>query len=358
MNNRDIRELQERGIVLQPSMQFMQTYPEKTKENLYQIDARATARKMAMDSALAPNVGAPAQFYNVLSPNTINILYDKLAASNILPLRKEGTFADETLSVCVREFTGGTTAYNDFSRGVTSDINTSYPMREQYRFKTGVVYGDLEVEKSTAARISLAAAKQESAAFAMAVTENKVFCRGVEHKQTYGLLNDPNLNSPISALNANINGEQKTKWTDKDKDPVGCANHIANDILAAFNELVGNNGGHIDPLTPMKLVLSQKRAAFLDRTNNYGKTVREIVKNSIPNLEVVTLPECSMAEGERLYLICSQVLGQEAGYLGFTDQLRVSPVIVEDTYKYQSFSGGTWGCILTQPNLVSIVTGI
>ncbi len=358
MTERELLELQDKGITLAPGMRFMDA-KSVGANGTYTLDFHKTADRLAMDSALAPNVGGPAMFYNVLSPNTVSILFNAMKASQVLDLRKEGSFADETLSIPVFEHVGGTSAYSDFSRGISSDINESYPVRQHYRYKTSITYGDLEVEKASARRVTLAAKKQEAAADLMARTENQVYLRGVAGLKLYGLLNDPNLNEPIQALSVTTpEGAGKTKWTDKAKDAQGVANHIANDILAAYTELCSNNGGHIDPTSPMKLVLSNKRQPFLSYANNFGNTVLDIVKQTISNLEVVAVPECSMTDGEKMFLICSNVVGQEVGYLAFSEKLRVSPVIQEDTYKLQTFSAGTWGCVLTQPNLVSIVTGI
>ncbi len=357
MNVKDLEYLSKKGITLPYGMEFMRTRGKKNSRHL--IDNEGTLA-LAMDSAatLAPNIGGPAMFYNVLSPNVVSILFNAMRATELLPLRKEGSFADETLNIRVREFTGGTSAYNDFNNGISSDVNDSYPVRAQYRYKTSIMYGDLEVEKASARRVALAAEKQESAAFNMAQTENKIYLYGVKGLKVYGLLNDPNLNSPINALNATVNGGEKTKWTDKDKDPVGVANHIANDVLALYQELVSNNGGHIDPMTPMTLALSEKRISFLSRVNNYGNTVMNIIKETIPNLKVVTLPEASQTDGEKMYLICNEVNGQEAGYLAFSEKLRVSPVIQQPSYQFQTYSAGVWGCVITQPNLIATMTGI
>lgn len=357
MNVQDFEYLQSKGINLRPGMEFMRTRGERNGRRL--IDSERTMQ-LAMDAAptLAPNVGGPSLFYNVLSPNVVSILFNAMRASEVLPLRKEGTFADETLNIRVREFTGGTSAYNDFQNGVSSDVNDSYPVRGQYRYKTSIMYGDLEVEKATARRVALAAEKQEAAAYNMARTDNAICLYGVKGLKVYGLLNDPNLNSPINALNATINGEQKTKWTDKDKDPIGVANHIANDVLALYQELIANNGAHIDPTTPMTLVLSEKRVSFLSRANNYGNTVMDIIKSTIPNIKVVTLPEASLASGEQMMLICEHVNGQEAGYFAFSEKLRVSPVIQMPNYQFQNYSAGSWGCIITQPSLIATMTGI
>ncbi len=357
MKLEDSKYLQSKGIILPHGMELMRTRGKHKGRHL--IDEKGTMA-LAMDSAatLTANTAGPAMFYNVLSPNVVSILFKAMRATELLPLRKEGSFGDETLNIRVREFTGGTSAYNDFSNGISSDVNDSYPVRAQYRYKTMIMYGDLEVQKATARRVALAAEKQESAAYNMAQTENKIYLYGVKDLKVYGLLNDPNLNSPINALNATVNGEQKTKWTDKDKDPVGVANHIANDVLALYQELVSNNGAHIDPTTEMTLALSEKRVPFLSRANNYGNTVMSIIKETIPNLKVVTLPEASLSSGENMYLICSQVNGQDAGYLAFSEKLIVSPVIQMPSYQYQTYSAGSWGCVITQPSLIASMTGI
>ena len=358
MNLKDAQYLQSKGINIPSNMEIMHTSGQD-RYGRHVIDEQRTMA-LAMDSAatLAPNVGGPSMFGTVISPNVFSILFSKLTASELLPLRKEGAFADEVLSMRVREFTGGTSPYNDYSNGVSSSVNDNYPTRAQYRFRTSIQYGDLEVEKAAARRVSLAAEYQESAAWNIAKTENMIYLHGVKGLKVYGLLNDPNLNAPINALPAQVNGASKTLWTDKDKDPIGVANHIANDVLALHQDLVSRNGGHIDNNSQFTLALSQKRRNFLNRANNYGNTVMNVIKETIPNLNIVTVPECSLQEGERMYLICAQVMGQDAGYLAFSEKLRVSPVIQMPSYQFQTYTAGCWGAIITQPNLIAIMTGI
>lgn len=365
MDIKKYNELKARGITLPPGMEIMAS---RTVNGVLKVDPQATLTNMrynsgayAMDAAmntLAPSIGGPSMFYNVLSPTVVDILFNAMKATDVLPARKEGSATDEVLNIRVREFTGGTTAYNDFTNGITSDVNDNYAVRQPYRYKTTIMYGNLEVAKAGARRVSLVAEKQEAAAFNMAYTENLVYLRGVQGIKLYGFLNDPNMNAPINALTAVTPAGNKTKWTDKVMDPTGNATHISNDVMALWQELQGNNGGHIDPSSRVRLVLSQNRISLLNRPNNFGRTALSAIMETLPNIELVALPECSLTEGERMYMIIPEATGQEAGYMAFAEKLNASPVIQDTTYAYQSFDAMAWGAIITNPRLISCMTGI
>ena len=64
-------------------------------------------------------------------------------------------------------------------------------------------------------------------------------------QEIYGIFNDPNLPSAITA--AATGTSSSTKWADKD------TKAIYDDILALFSELSQQSGGLLDQPTPLKL---------------------------------------------------------------------------------------------------------
>lgn len=335
---------------------------EKRADGYFKIksDAQMGAR-YAYDAAplTAPNVGGPAQYFNVISPNITKILYSKLSATELLPLKKEGSFESDTVSMRVVEIVGGTSAYGDYTKSAVSDVNSTWPIRESYRYSTQIMYGELETARAGAALINLVAEKQEAAADILARTENMLYLWGMQGKNLHGILNDPNLNSPINALPVtNSQGANKTKWADKSKDAVHGVNHIAADVKALFAEISVNNAGHVDLNTELTLVLSEARMYYITDSNTYGVSVYENLLKTMPKLKLQVLHELSMPEGERMMLIANNVAGQSAGYLAFSEKGRVSPVIQALNHREQQFSGSVFGAIITNPKLIAQMTGI
>lgn len=361
MNELERRRTQAKGIHLPPGMQWTPARRKANSDTYQIINPYLERTGYAYDAAplTAPNVGGPAQFFNTISPNITRIIFSKMSATKLLELRKEGAFKDDTVSLRVIEMTGSTSPYDDFNEAATSDVNSTFPIRESYRYSTKIIYGDLEMERAGATMINLIAEKQEAASHNLARTENQLYLFGMANKNLHGLLNDPNLNAPIQALSVtNSQGSGKVTWSDKAKDATSCVNHIVNDIRAMFEEIAVNNGGHISPDTPMTLVLSEKRMHRITEVNMYGMSVEKSLKEAFPNIRFEQLHELSMAEGERAMLIVDEVLGQKPGWLAFSEKARVTPVLHHNTWHEQTFSGACYGAIITQPSLIAQLTGI
>lgn len=360
-------EAKQWGFVLAPGMRFMPCSRDSDGKSTMRVDYNRAAR-MVMDSAngfgsvgtmtTATNVGFPVHYFNYIDPNVIRIMFSAMNADKLLPMRKLGDFTQDYVTMPVVEQVGEVTSYSDFTSNGRADINTNYPMRQCYRYQTNIMYGDFEMARAATARLQLVAEKQQAAAMTMAKAENSTYLYGVEGVAMYGLLNDPNLDAPIAPKSVQINGAAKTTWTDKVVDTLNAANHIYNDIMALWLDLQAKNGGLVDSNTHVILALSHVRAALLTTANAYNVGVEDLVKRSLPNLEVVVLPELSLEEGERMYMIATDIAGQNVGFNAFSEKLRAYPVDNHATWWQQKFSAASFGCVITQPSLISRMSGI
>lgn len=360
-------EAKQWGITLAPGLRFMPCMRDSAGKSTMRVDYNRAAR-MAMDSAngfgavgtmtTASNVGFPVQYFNYIDPNVIHIMFSAMNADKLMPMRKLGDFTQDYVTIPVSEYAGEVTSFSDFTTNGRADLNLSYPMRQCFRYQTNIMYGDFEMARAAVARVQLVAEKQKSAAFVMAKAENAIYLYGVEGVAMYGLLNDPNLDEPITPATAQVNGESKTTWPDKVKDKLEAANNIYNDILALWLDLQDKNSGLLDDNTHVVLALSQKRAGLLTTANVYNVSVKELLKNSIPNLEIVVIPELSLEEGERMYMIVSDIAGQSVGFNAFSEKLRAYPVDNHASWWEQKFSAASFGCVITQPSLISCMSGI
>lgn len=360
-------EAKQWGITLAPGMRFMPCLRNSNGKSTMRVDYNRAAR-MIMDSAngfgsvgamTTPiNVGFPVQYFNYIDPNVVHVMFSVMNADKLLPMRKLGDFTQDYVTIPVSEEVGEVTSYSDFTTNGRADVNFTYPMRQCFRYQTNIAYGEFEMARAAAARVQLVAEKQQAAATAMAKAENAIYLYGVEGVALYGLLNDPNLDSPISPESVQVNGEAKTTWVDKAKDKLEGANHIYRDIMALYADLQEKTGGLVDSNTHLILALSPNRAYLLTNTNVYNVNVEDLLKRSLPNVEFVSVPELSLEEGERMYMIATDIAGQSVGFNAFSEKLRASPVDNHATWWQQKFSAASFGCVITQPSLISCMSGI
>lgn len=247
-----------------------------TKENMARI---------AQDAALitTPNTTVPAEFLAYIDSMVIEIMTAPRRAREIFTEEKKGDWTTPYMKWRVDEIVGSTQPYSDYANGTTSGINSEWQTRQQYVFQTSITYGDLEVAMSSAAKVNLAAAKQRAAARVIDVDANKFYLRGVQGREIYGILNDPNLPASITAAATGTGGS--TKWADK------TTTQIYNDILALFAQLTEQSSGLIDKDTPLKLVLSPEMSVRLGAATDFNVSVLDMLNKYFTSLTIVTLPE-------------------------------------------------------------------
>lgn len=302
---------------------------------------------MAQDAALitTANTTVPVELTAYIDPRVVEIL---TAVRNARALFNEVQKGDWTTTYdkwAVSEFTGDTQPYTDYANGVTSGVNYDWMSREQYVYQTTITYGDKEVDVSAKAKIDLASQKQLSAANTLDIAGNKFALLGVSGKAIYGVLNDPNL--PASEALG-------TAWTS------ATAEAIFNDINSKlFAKLSTRSGGHITYDTPLKLAVSPASIAYLGKTNSYGKTVMEMLKNQFTNLEVVTIPElASLSAGDTIFMIAPELDGMPSAELPFGVKMRAGRLVPGLSHWSQKYVASTYGGIVYRPFCFASIYGM
>lgn len=373
MAQNKMQEFEKYGIRVAGAKGFMATSGKNEKANAgsrYILDYAQIRKQLAMDSrrsgrlamdsatVTAPSIGFPVQLFNRIDPNVIDILFSALNATQLLPLRKEGDWTTDFATFITQEDVGSVSGYSDFGNATTSDVNFTFPSRQSFRYQTSIQYGELEAAKSEVATVNLVAAKQRAAANIMARNENKFYLFGVAGIKNYGLLNDPNLNTPISPVSQPINGGGgQTTWAEKAKDGSNASNYFFRDVVELFKELSENNGGLIDSNSELVLALSNKTIPYLSYASTYNVSVTEMISKAYPNLRIVTLPELSSSD-EKMIMIAPSVMGQATGYCVYCEKFNAGPVIPDVSSFRQKVKASTMGAVITQPSAIAIMSGL
>lgn len=312
--------------------------------------------KLAQDAALttSPNTTVPAFLFQYVSPDIIEILTAKRAATRVFDEKKVGDWTTANYQYASVENVGSTYAYTDYGDGPSSGINNEWNIRDQYIYQTNITYGDREVDMSATAKIDLIAAKQSAAAEAIAIDSNKFYLQGVAGKRIYGLLNDPNL--PV-AITPNTVSSAVT-WASKLALESGGTAAIYSDVLKMFSALQGQMGGLIDENTPMKLLVSPGCAVNLMAATDFNVSVIDMLKKAMPNLTIETVPECATASGNIAMLIVPEIMGQQTGELAFGEKIRQGRLVADLSSYRQKFAASTYGFIMRIPAAFAVMSGI
>lgn len=321
------------------------------------VDYEQTEKRLAHDAALqtSVSVGVPAVFTTFIDPQVVPILFAVQNSSKIFPQERKGDWTDKFYTFPVEEYAGNVTPYSDFAENVSTDVNHSFPTRENFLFQTVIKYGDREADTAAKAKLNLVSSKQKAAAYIMAMAHNKFALYGVAGKKVYGLLNDPNLPTSIAPTSVS----SKSTWADKvAAEPDKAANLIYADINKLWAQLASVNGGLADQNQRIILAISNTMASYLTMPNSFGLTAMALIKQSFPNLEVVQLPELSTTAGEMLYMTIPNVVGMDTGITAYSEQFFLGRVVPELSSFKQKVVGGTWGAVIRRPSFVATMLGI
>ena len=337
MNERErLSQIREKGFVFDGAKGFI------TKGNMTRI---------LRDAALVttPNSGVPSVFTTWIDPMVVNILTAPTNAKKIFGEVKKGDWTDSGALFKAVEPVGESTAYTDYGNGATADTNVTFPYRQNFLAQTHIRYGEQEMAVSGKAMIDLASEKQRSAATIINKDQNKFYLYGVDGKEIYGLLNEPNL--PASITPAVVDTD-KTKWADK------TTQQIYDDVLALASELFTNSLGNIDQTADLTLVVSPSTAVLLGKATDYNVSVQDMLNKYFTNLDIVTLPELEAESGNTVMLIAKTIDGNPTAQLGFSEKLRAMRVVPYTSWYEQKYVFGTYGAIVYYPFAIATMTGV
>lgn len=336
MNAQTMERLKNKGIIFDNARYFI------TKDN---------RESLAQDAAITtPNANIPAVFTSYVDSKVIEILLAPKNAKQIFPEVKKGDWTNDYMVFRTVEATGTVTPYSDFGNGASSDVNITFPTRQQYIGQTSIRYGDLEQARTGMAMIDLISQKQTSAATVIDTATNKIDLLGIEGMSIYGLINDPNI--PAALTPATVNTSD-VAWSTK------TTAQIYADVLSLYKQVISASNGLVGPKDDFVLAVSPSASVELGKATDFNVSVLDMINRYAPNTDLVILPElASDTSGDSVMLIARTVMGNPVGELGYGEKMRALRLVPGSSYFEQKFAFGTYGCILYYPFAVSKMTGV
>lgn len=319
---------------------------------------------LAMDSADAnfntPNNGIPYMFTIAWSNEIIRQVTQKFAYKELASDYQQGDFVTNSINFPTLAHSGEASNYGDNTNDGESNLNVNIETVDVIRKQVPIAYGDLEVQNFASAKIDAIAEKREAAAIILAQTGNNIFFNGVAGKRIYGILNHPDLATPIAlpASAAVPSGPGASKWINKTFE------EIVKDLLKMYNDIVARAGNNVnigDISQAMILATTPEDQTYLLQPNSFGKTAFEYIKTTFPGLKLVSAIQYRIGNGlagNKAQLILGNVSSQKVVRNGFTYQLMAHRLVANTTSYNQKFSAGYAGAIITSPIGISTATGV
>lgn len=301
------------------------------------------AQILAMDAyesgvaLTAANAGIPAMLTTFLDPKWIEFVTSPIRIAEAYGEKQFGDRVTTNIAIPTYELYGETSSYGDFNDNGMSNNNENWEYRQPYAYQTNIKIGEIAEERAAAAKFSLVERQIQSTSLTLNKTQAAVYLYGVQGLKNYGTLNDPDLLP--STVGAN--------WATLDS--LG----LYNEVLKLYAQLVTQSQGIVQETDAMTLVLPPVMNARLLASNEFGLNALKYIKDNLPNLKIVSVPEYSTDAGEVVQLSKDEYMGQPTVHLGFVDKLRTHAVEVKTSGFLQKRSQATIGAIIYYPMLVA-----
>jgi hypothetical protein len=322
------------GIALPGNMQYL---PEEWRNP-------GNGSSLAQDAQpalfTAPNAGIPSLFTTYIDPRAIKVVFAPTQAAEFYGEEKLGDWTVDQAAFPLTEITGTTSAYGDFNQNGKSNANANWVSRQSFHFQTFTRWGEREMERYGEARVDWAALQAEASSETLARALNTSYFFGVSGLKLYGGMNDPALPAAITPITKGGGGYN---WA------VATTIEIYNDFLKMYTALQTAMPALVNMSTPMECGIPNTLEPYLAKTNDFGKTVKEIIQQSFPNVKFVTIPQFVTQSGNLIQLKLVSVNGLPVTKSAFTEKMRVHPVIPMASGWEQKKSAGTWGAVVRYP---------
>jgi hypothetical protein len=315
---------------------------------------------MAQDDIFnTPSSGVPAYLTTIWTNTVIEQLLQKYAFMQIAELYQQGNFESNNIAVPTLAGIVNPVPYSDSNVDGTASINLNFENRNIQRFQLNVTYGDLEVATLSTAKINAVMEKQKRVALGLAQQQNQLGFYGYEVNglKIYGILNDPALSATIPSPGTGTGGS--SLWKNKTGDL------IYNEILQYVNKLfqqIQNVYSITDADFKLQICLAPMNQASLASTSTLmANTVINMLKQALPNVEVITAPQYQVDDGSAgnlMQIWVKSINGQASILNTYSYQMKAHRIATSSSYYQQKFSAGLGGATIVYPMCGITVQGI
>lgn len=315
------------------------------------LQEKGIFKSQTMDGGIAPltspNAVLPAGILTQISTDLVRIITRKRTADLVIGTRKKVLdWEDNDALIPIIEPLGEAQPYSDFGNPPATSLNPSFAQAGHYRFSSTVQVGNLEQQQLSRAKISAQSEKMAAALETLAIEFNNIAFFGLPNLPTgakypvQGILNNDNLPAYQAATTTQATATFDTVYAD------------VRDIVA---EVITNSKGHVQANSKMYLIVSNAMATLNTLLNQWGKSVKEVVKENYPNLEWVYSSELDGAYTGGLNVMYLRVEDgdlanvRDSAIIGFSELALSSAVDVSANFTEQVISSGTVGTIVYRP---------
>lgn len=307
------------------------------------------------------SLSVPLQFLQNWLPGFVAIATAVRKADEILGMDTVGTWEDEQIVQQVLELSGSPVPYSDIGVVPLTDWNLNFVQRSVVRFESGMHVGKLEQARSARVRIDSGDEKRASCALQLEIQRNMLAFYGYNSgaNQTYGFLTDPNLLAYHTVATGAVSGS--ALWANK------TFLEIQADLLTAFAGLRTQSQGLIEPgKTPITLTVATNCVDYLNKTSDFGISVKAWLKDAYPNIRLVDAVQLDFANGgANVFNIHADTVDDGAS----TDNRRTWAQIVPAKMQFlgvaleakgytEDYVNATAGALCKRPYAMYRVTGI
>lgn len=236
------------------------------------------------------SVVTPLQFLQNWLPGFVAIITAARKIDELIGINTVGAWEDEEIVQGTLEGAAQGALYGDTTNVPLASWNVNWEQRTIVRYEIGMRAGVLEEARAGKVNINSAETKRGAATEYLEIFRNTVGFYGYNsgNGSTYGWLNDPNLNAATEF--PDTGSGSSTLWSEKD------FAEIQADIRLMVVTLRTQSLDTIDvEKVPLTLALPTDVVDYLGTTTDFGYSVRAWMKDTYPNIRVVSAPQLQLA---------------------------------------------------------------
>ncbi len=306
-----------------------------------------------------PSNGVPSYLTTVWTNKAIEQVIQTTPFKEMAHEFQQGYWATSNIKIPTIAWSGAPAVYADQSKAGEANINVNWVDRETIRLQHTITYGDLSVAEFGMAKIDFVARQRESMMKRIALEQNRIGFKGYAGLNVWGLLNDPGLNSTLTAA-ASAQNPASGQWIYK------TFTEIQADVQAMFASIIGIAGGHADINDKCILGVAPAVYTYLTTPNAIGTlSVLMWLELNFKGLRIIQVQDyqgtgspIGASTPNYAQLVYMEMDGQECVLNAFSSIYNSHGVVRESSYFTEKASYTLSGAIVALPIGVATMSGI